>query len=326
MSAASNKPGPTSYAFTFVCQKGELEGLALILAASLKRSLKCKYELIAAVPSPTDKWGELSKETYHLLAQMSVRIEYITNPISGEKQGDFLTNKIYCFKIPTTMDKLVFVDSDILCLREFRGDVLLDAPFSAAPTFLATGQNWDKVYETMGLPFPKTTMKALFSEDLQPPYFNSGFVAVDAQLAEELAGTWLDCFHHLDESGILTNNLYFREQMSLAVAVIKMGLQYNVLDENYNFWVRARPLDVKALPYFLHYTWPNPPIYNQPVLKSLVRSLIAEYPSMKQFLVQSRWKYYLRPDFIVSLNRTMFYANKQFKQLIANLTKYTLHG
>ena len=320
MSVSLKQPNPKSYAFTFVCQKGELEGLALLLAASLKRFLKCKYELIAAVPSPVDKWGELSKETYHLLTQMNVRIEYISNPISGERKGDFLTNKIYCFNIPTKMDRLVFVDSDILCLREFGGEGLLGSPFSAAPTFLATGRNWDKVYETMGLPCPKSTMKALFSEDLQPPYFNSGLVAVDAQLAEELAETWLDCFHHLDQSGILNDNPYFREQMSLAVAVIKMGLQYTVLDENYNFWVRARPLDVKALPYFLHHTWPHAPIYNQPFLKTLVRSLTAEYPSMEQFLAQGRWKYYLHSDCTDSLNRTKFSDSKPPNKKIVSLT------
>ena len=314
MNTTSNMPFSPSYAFVFVCQSGELEGLALLLAASLKRFLNCKHELIAAVPSPAEKWGELNKETYRLLEQMNVRIEYITNPISGEKKGDFLTNKIHCFKIPTEMDKMVFIDSDILCLQEFRGDDLACMPFSAAPTFLATGRNWDKVYETMGLPFPGATMKALFSTEMQPPYFNSGLVAIDAQQAEELAETWLDCFQKLDQSGILDQNLYFREQMGLAVAVIKMGLQYKVLDERYNFWVRARPLDVEALPYFLHHTWPNPPIYNQPVLKILVRSFVNEYPSMKQFVDQTRWKYYLRSDLIVFFNRTMFQLGKRFKK------------
>ena len=164
-------------------------------------------------------------------------------------------------------------------------------------------------------------MKALFSEDLQPPYFNSGFVAIEAQLAMKLAETWLDCFNRIDQSDILADNLYFREQMSLAVSVIKMGLQYNVLGENYNFWIRARPLNVNKLPYFLHHTWPHPPIYNQPVLKSLVRSLVADYPSLRQLIAQTRWKYYLRPDIVVSLNRRMFYIGKRFKKKTAKLAK-----
>jgi hypothetical protein len=297
---------PKSYAFVFVCQKGELEGMALLLAASLRRFLRCSYELIAALPKPIEKWGMPSDTTLALLNRMGVRIEYIENQISGQQNGDLLTNKIYCLNIPTKMDKLIFVDSDILCLREFSGNDRFAIPFNAAPTFLATGRRWPQVYEAADCPMPTTVMKPLFSDDEQPPYFNSGFVAIASSLAPQLAEVWLDCFHRIDQSGVLKDNPYFREQMALAVAVIKMGLPYDVLDENYNFWVKARLLDPQKLPYFLHHTWPHPPDHNQPILKQTVRSLVNEYPEMREFVEQCRWKYYLRPDFVVAFNRMMF--------------------
>ncbi|MGD1865336.1 MAG: hypothetical protein ACFB0D_12340 [Phormidesmis sp.] len=298
--------GPSSYAFTFVCQKGTLEGLSLLLVASLKRFLCCEYELIAAVPRPGGKRGDLSPVTYRLLGEMGVRIEYFDNPISGDRKGDLLTNKIYCFEIPTKMEKTVFLDSDLLCLKDFVGNRRFSAPFNAAPTFLATGRNWEQVYEAVGLSNPESNMSPLFSDDLQPPYFNSGFVAVDTALAPALFENWLECFNQINASKAMEDNLYFREQVSLALAVIKMGLDYDTLDKNYNFWVKAHPVDEKELPYFLHHTWPNPPLYHQPHLIQMVRSLVADYPDMKPLVSKTRWKYYLRPDWLTAINQRVF--------------------
>ena len=308
--------GPSSYAFTFVCQKGTLEGLSLLLVASLKRFLRCKHELIAAVPQPGGKRGDLSPVTYRLLAEMGVRVEYFDNPISGDRKGDLLTNKIYCFQIPTEMEKTIFLDSDLLCLQDFVGNRRFSAPFNAAPTFLATGRNWEQVYEAVGLSNPKSTMSPLFSDDLQPPYFNSGFVAIDTNLAPDLFDTWLTCFNQINESQAMEDNLYFREQVSLALAVIKLGLNYDTLDKNYNFWVKAHPINEQELPYFLHHTWPNPPLYHQPHLIKLVRSLVADYPAMKPLVAKTRWKYYLRPDWLTAINQHIFQQRPMLRKLV----------
>jgi hypothetical protein len=297
---------PASYAFVFVCQRGELEGLSLLLAASLKRFLACTYELIAAVPRPVEQWGELHQETYALLEQMGVRVEYFANPLAGDRLGDLLTNKIYCFQMPTDMEKLVFLDSDLLCLREFSGHERFAMPVNAAPTFLATGRNWEAIYQAAGVPMPSTQILTLFSDEPQPPYFNSGFVAVEKSLAHELAQVWLDCFTTVTDAGVMDDNSYFREQVCLSVALMKMRLEYDILDEYYNFWVKARPLDETNLPYFLHHTWPHPPIYHQPYLIKLVRSLVAEYPSMALLVGKTRWKYYLRPDWLTKINCYLF--------------------
>ncbi|MEM9452515.1 MAG: hypothetical protein AAGA75_28910 [Cyanobacteria bacterium P01_E01_bin.6] len=306
---------PNSYAFVFVCQQGELEGLSLLLSASLKRFLTCSYELIAAVPKPVEKWGQLSQNTYDLLAQMDVRIEYFENPLAGDQLGDALTNKIYCFNVPTTMDKLVFLDSDLLCLRPFGGNDRFATSFNAAPTFLATGRNWESIYQAVGLQLPEERMHPLFSTDLQPPYFNSGFVAITQSLATELAAVWIDCFTTITASGVMSDNLYFREQVSLSLALSKMGLKSDVLDKSYNFWVKASPLNTSDLPYFLHHTWPNPPIYHQPFLIDLVRSLVRDYPKMESLVAKTRWKYYLRPNWLTAINCQAFNHRARLKKI-----------
>ncbi|NEQ43362.1 MAG: hypothetical protein F6K00_07290 [Leptolyngbya sp. SIOISBB] len=317
----------TSYAFVFVCQQGDLEGLSLLLAASLKRFLDCNYEMIAAVPLPEEKWGKLAPKTMTTFQQMGVRIEYFENPISRDKKGNPLTNKIYSLQIPTQMDKLIFLDSDLLCLQDFDPIGKFMSPFSAAPTFKATGKNWDKIYQAVSSEVPSTRIKTLFSEELQPPYFNSGLIAVDAKLASELTGMWLDSFDKIDRSGAMDSNLYFREQVSLAVAVMRLQYQYDLLGEKYNYWVKYQPLDSNDLPYFLHHTWPHPPIYHQPYLKQLVRSLVDDYPAIEPFVQRCRWKYYLRPEWMVKINQWAHQNRHSMKKRWgSDITNWMIHG
>lgn len=286
-------PSVRSYAFYFVCQEGALEGMALLLAASLKRYLRCEYELIAIIPTPSELWGTVNPETFEILAEMGVRISYINNPTERIKKGDQLTNKLYCLQVPTKMDKAVFVDSDILCLREFDDEPRFAAQFNAAPTFKATGRNWENIYAAVGLPMTSDRMMTLFSEEEQPPYFNSGFFTVDSSLSKTLVESWFECFNLIDQSGAMEDNPYFREQVSLSMAVMKLGLKYDVLDWRYNYWVKSAPVKTDDLPYFLHHTWPKAPIFDQPILKEMVQSYVREYPGIEKFVAQCRWKYYL---------------------------------
>lgn len=308
-----------SYAFVFVCQQGDLEGMSLLLAASLRRFVRCEYEMIAAIPLPEKTWGRPSKITMRLLKQMGVRIEYIVNRTDPGIKGNALTNKIYCLDIPTSMSKLVFLDSDVLCMREFHDAPHFTSPFSAAPTFKATARGWGAIYAAVGCPTPMARMTTLFSNEMQLPYFNSGVVAVDTTLSQDLYREWWDCFHRINRSGAMKDNPYFREQVSLSVAVIRMGIPYDVLGEYYNFWVKAKPIDPLNPPLFLHHTWPHPPLYHQPLLRDLVRSLVRPYAGMDKILSHCRWCYYLQPEFIVDLHRARFRATKLYQNIMVQL-------
>jgi len=93
MSVAAPASTSPRYAFVFVCQAGEIEAKALLLAASLKNVLHCQYELIAAVPSPASIWGELSPDTRRQLDEFGVRIVPIENPIDPDYG---IGNKLAC--------------------------------------------------------------------------------------------------------------------------------------------------------------------------------------------------------------------------------------
>ncbi|HEY6853265.1 MAG TPA: hypothetical protein VI139_03390, partial [Gemmatimonadales bacterium] len=67
------------YCFAFVCQAGELEPKALLLAASLRRHLRCEHELVAAIPQPESAWGKPGAATLDALRRMGVRFAAIEN-------------------------------------------------------------------------------------------------------------------------------------------------------------------------------------------------------------------------------------------------------
>jgi len=129
-----------SYAFIFVCQEGNLEIGSLLLAASLKRFLKCDYELIAAVPSPTDIMGTPNELTKTILAEIGVRIVNIHNTLvstTRRRKYHLITNKMYCLRVPTSAEKLIFMDSDYLCYQEFHGESRFTIPFIHYRTLFA---------------------------------------------------------------------------------------------------------------------------------------------------------------------------------------------
>ena len=129
------------YAFVFVCHKGRLEVESLLMVASLKRFLRCDYELIAAIPTPESIFGEPSETTLNLLKKMGVRFEkvhngFIEEVISKDPDIDltdnktlFLVNKAYALQIETSADKIIFIDSDMIFYKEFCEDISFSMPF-----------------------------------------------------------------------------------------------------------------------------------------------------------------------------------------------------
>jgi hypothetical protein len=269
------------YCFVFVCQAGELEIKALLLAASLKRSLRCDYELVAAVPTPATVWGELSASTTKLLHTLGVRIQAIANPIDSDYK---IGNKLACLSIATDAQKIVFLDSDILCLREFHDDRLFDVAFAAKPadlrTFSARAEDWRPAYAAAQVQMPTLRLPTTVSNEFGLAYFNSGVIAADANA--NLGAAWIDCARAIDAQPALRPHRHWLDQVSLAIAVHKLGLDYTSLDETYNFPAHLKRLRV-PLPVFCHYHWPRV-LCNEPVLRALVGELAREHAPIAQLI------------------------------------------
>jgi len=259
----------------------------------LKRFLRCRYELVAAVPVPEEIWGAPAPQTLMLLEEMGVRIVRITNEIDPRYP---IGNKVSCLRIKTEADKLIFIDSDMLCLREFDDQPRFALPFNAKPADLATFtgdiETWRKVYAAADAVMPQLRIPATVSGDFTPPYFNAGFVAINKETG--LGDVWLDCCKRIDADPEIPDKRPWLDQIALPVAVQKKGFACDCLDESYNYPAHLKPLNIKRLPYFCHYHFPAV-IRREPALNALVQALAAQYPAICQALeAQPEWAVLLR--------------------------------
>jgi hypothetical protein len=276
------------FSFVFVCQSGDLEVKALLLAASLRKNLRCEHELVAAIPGPVGSWGKPANATLSLLKRMGVRLVDIENGVDPSFSH---ANKISCMAIATEADKRVFLDTDMLCLRPFRDESRFGAAISCKPadlqTFSSDEADWARVYETVGVPMPDERIAATSSQELGPPYFNSGFIAIDRDLP--LAAKWLDFARKIFANEAISSRRLWSDQVSFPPALAALKLRCDCLDERYNHPTHLKSIDPDALPFFSHYHWPAI-ILKEPPLRELVSDLIAEFPEILAVMrSQAEW-------------------------------------
>ena len=277
-----DKKNKRQYCFTFICQQGDIEIQSLLLAASLKRFLRCEHELVAAVPTPAERWGAPDASTLQQLEEMGARIVHITNEIDPNYP---IGNKVSCLRIHTEADKQIFMDSDMLCLRKFNDQSRFALPFNAKPADLATFttdvETWQKVYAAADAVMPRLRMPATVSGDFTPPYFNAGFIAVQSKIG--FGDTWLDCCKRIDTDPEISNKRPWLDQIALSAAIQKLGLSYDCLDESYNYPAHLKPLDARRLPCFCHYHFPEV-IRREPLLNALIKEIAKQYPAIGQII------------------------------------------
>jgi hypothetical protein len=287
------------YSFVFVVQEGSLEVKSMLLAASLKRQLRCSYELVAAIPEPRERWGRPADSTLAFLKHLGVRLE----PISNGFNTDYpIGNKVSCPGVGTDADMRVFLDSDILAFRPFCGlgdsDMRgMEAPFGAVPasidTFGADDALWALIYAGQNLTPPTERMRATVSGQSMLPYFNAGFIAVDSRV--DFAATWLRIGREIEADPRVINKWPWLDQISLPVAMRYLGLDYVTLDERYNYPANLRAVGTDLHPYFVHYH-NQKVLLGNPRLHRFVLDLAAEYPQLRDAMAASRkWRRLVRP-------------------------------
>lgn len=236
------------FAFLFVCQPGELEIQALLLAVSLRRFLHCAHELVACVPTPSELWGTPSEATRSVLHRLGVRRVDIVNPLGRAFPS---ANKIGCLAAPVEADKRFFLDSDIQLLRPFHDEVRFDVPLNLRRADPGQGSAGEAA-----------------------PYFQSSVIAAAAHV--DLAGVWLACARALPAD---PQRDQWSEQRSLAAAVHRLGVAYDRLDERYDHPTHEHPLDPGALPYFCHYHRPQV-VARETLLAARFREALVEHPEI----------------------------------------------
>ena len=313
------------YCFVFVCQQGSLELKSMLLAASLKYYLRCDYECVAAIPQPATKWGTVSTDTLDFMHNLGVRSVPITNRVNDNYP---IGNKVAALAIDTSADRLIFLDSDILCGREFCPDTvsldlsstletvselsenksgIFSTPISVVPSkilFTRDVKQWQQIYDLFDLPLPQWQVLCSGTNELMLPYFNAGVVAIQNGLG--FAEMWEDCCRRIDVATSITHKYPWLDQLALPVAIARLNLTVEVLDDRFNYQVHSMPLP-KDLPFFCHYHVPDWIRY-EPRLNQLVNELANTYPLLKEKLLSSNWTQLLQP---YTLTEQFLYSTKR---------------
>jgi len=279
-----------SLSITFVCQAGDLEAKALLLAASLRRALDGPggeaagprpesgpdVELIACLPTPEARFGRVADATRAALQALGVRTESIRNPLADDYP---IGNKLACFDLPTTAAWRLFLDSDVLLTRPLAAawwNAGIAAKPADWPTFRGGDEVWRGLYARFGVPCPTRRVVATVAGRLMWPYFNAGVVAVPA--GSGFGRVWADTCRAIDADPAIPCRRPHLDQIALPIAAARAGLPFTALPEDLNFPAHLRPVP-GVLPTICHYhEWEV--LAREPGLRDLVRTLFAEQPAV----------------------------------------------
>lgn len=281
-------PYPVAYAdpicFVFVCQQGEIEAKAALLATSLRRWLPPRSDLVAAVPSPTDKWGMPAADTLALFERLSVRVVTITNRVALDYP---IGNKIDCLAVETNCRHIVFLDSDMLVLRPPNLEVIDQQTLAAVPASIAHVQldDWSRFYAACDASLLPLTQVTLLSGEHTPPYFNAGFIAVDRLHGSALATQWALCARRLRSLTDLPSVVRHRfvDQVSFPIAAARLGMTIAALGPEWNFPSWGARIGTNPYPAFFHYQKMARLLEEAPTREAF-RQLLTEAPDLARII------------------------------------------
>jgi hypothetical protein len=222
----------------FVCQQGELEIQAALLAASLRHHCDDDVVLHAILPIPEHVYGTVSPTTRRFLDSLGVDWCPFANPVSDEF-GVF--NKLNAFNVPCRGDRILFLDSDTIVRRPLHGlEAYVSRPFAAKcgyhQAFSADEDEWRLAYGMFGLPLPRMRWPAADSREWGPPYFNAAVILVDPAL--DFSTVWIDtCARiHRDETfwASVKSDSRGTVQIGLPVALARRDIPYALLDTRFH--------------------------------------------------------------------------------------------
>lgn len=274
------------YRFIFVCQGGELEAKACLLAASLNTNLKCDFELVAAIPDGQNVQRP-SATTIAFLHSINVATEPIKNPLSSDY---LIGHKLACFQLESNAGKTIFLDSDMLCLRPFIHEARFeDFSFNAKleDWHHHHHSHWEVMHRHFNLPQPEFNHRSTVFDEPMPLYFNAGWLAVDQNAASAFAEQWIEVARVLDASNLVPRLRPNLDQLSLPIAVTRCALRIDLLSEKYNFPAELRSLDHVRLPIFCHYHDPHM-ILCDSLLSGKVINYSHIYPGLGDVLLETK--------------------------------------
>lgn len=235
----------------FVCQRGNLELKARILASSLRHfSTNSSVRLTACVPTS----GDISINTRSLFRQLDVNIQMF-EPQLWSSFDYPIGNKLDASVAVMGNDRTagVFIDTDMLALRQFDIEDLPKTDIAAVPIFAeqvftpdssrlinSVIEKLNSSYHTDFSPFPGDIFWKTHA-------YNAGFVCLRNQ---ELTTLWKTATSEVLRSDLPPRFLRpFADQVALAILARKSNVQVTGLENIWNKSGRSLPRSI----VFYHY-------------------------------------------------------------------------
>ncbi|VEN74636.1 conserved hypothetical protein [Candidatus Desulfarcum epimagneticum] len=275
------------HCFCFVCQKGMIEIQAVLLALSLSRHVRCPYEMVVGIPP--DRPG---KPVMEILEELKAKMADIKTPVKNYHYG----NKFPLFiKSPglSEADCYVFLDSDILCLREFYGIKNMKSHdigvrMAGCGDFhnkKQTNQDlimnpavWEPIYRSFGLPVPNERWVEPKTKKPTLPYFNAGFIAV--KKGSRFPEKWLEAALKIEQDKNI-DPVYKRpwlDQIAMSIAIRLLKLRCQAMGSEYNSYSKEHG---KAI-FFHYHRFEN--MLRIPRAVSLARDILTGRPRLVEMI------------------------------------------
>lgn len=246
----------------FVADGERLEIQSWLLAASLAHAHRGIPDVhLYAYASPA--WlPQIGPVTHAIYAAAKVALRPLPAPPKWAKPYPH-GNKIVAATDPRGQGRSIFLDTDMVCLRDLTALAALpDDHVAAAPEGRATwgpDERWERAYAHYDLPMPTERVRLLRGERPENlPYFNAGLVAMpEAPGAggKRFAEHWLETALDFDHNCKIANKRPWLDQITLPLAMARFGYAAHVLEESWNHALTYRGSDIARTPdaHILHY-------------------------------------------------------------------------
>ncbi|MFC2112204.1 hypothetical protein ACFLTA_02965 [Bacteroidota bacterium] len=269
------------FSVVFICQPGELEIKAALLAASLRQNWGYGLDLHCGIPEILGTETLPMNHTIDFLESLDTKIHKFKNPIINNEPrsmpGSKFSNKLFCFPKDLKNDRVLFLDSDIICLKKPDLHNTIESEFASCQAFRSLNLNWKELYSLTEIPDPGIRVKSILDGKTGPPYFNSGVFTIATKHLGLFLSEWQRLFQFSRELLKDEKHLHHSDQISLSLAVQKLELSYEILPKNYNFPSGNYLADENS--YFAHYHGPEK-ILRDPLLYRTTVKLANKYPDI----------------------------------------------
>lgn len=269
----------------FVVHDGKLECQALILVASIIYFNEDKFDLVGCIPENLS----LNQTTRQKLIDMGVRFANITNPIPDYMIG----NKLGCLSAFEGLNR-VFLDTDILCVKEINWPLLKQGQIALKPadrkTYSWSYNDWERAYLKFAnhkINDDSLVVSTCFHE-LMYPYYNAGVIQIKGKSV--FGKIWSKMAEAIDCDDSFLKKRPWLDQLSLPLAIKEMNLSTFSLTEIYNFPAHIKHFDSDYV-QLVHYHRPSI-IKNNTKLRATVSRIVSKFPWLPEMLSKDdNWRF-----------------------------------